>query len=90
TDDVVFSQQPCRKRDGGEEREAGGVCWDNWIEAIRRRKEGNSEIRGEVDDGKTDAGRGGGSETRGRQAVVEETGSSLRRGTWLQPLPWRP
>lgn len=35
------------------------MCWDNWIEAIRRRKEGNSEIRREVDDGKTDAGRGG-------------------------------
>lgn len=47
-------------REREEERgETGGVCWDNWIEAIRRRKEGNSEIRREVDDGKTGAGRGG-------------------------------
>lgn len=53
-----------RRREAGGEREEErgrrrrGGNRDNWIQAIRR-KEGNSDIRREVDDGKTDAGRGG-------------------------------
>lgn len=60
--------------------ETGGACWDNWIEAIRR-KEGNPEIRWEVDDGKT--GEEGLAKTRRwrEQAdVSEETGNTLRKG----------
>lgn len=67
--------------------ETGGACWDNWIEAIRR-KEGNPEIRWQVDDGKTgEEGAAKREDGENKQTYRRRQETPSARDVWL---PWQP
>lgn len=83
---VQQSQQHCSRREGGEERETGSVCWDNWIEAIRRRAIQRSDGGWWWENRHRERRSGETRRPREQAEVSEETGNT--RDIWLQPLPW--